>query len=58
MKKEEAPKKAKEKQRETQKNEQQKCPFLGGKQFFLLKTKKGKTRTKKTKKNNKEIRRV
>ena len=42
--------KTQEKQRETQRNKQ-KCPFLGEKQFFLVKTKKG---GKKQKQKNKE----
>ena len=58
MKKGGGPKKGKQKQRETQKNAQQKCPFLGGKQVFLLKSKERKAKKKKTKtkkqKENKE----
>ena len=47
------PKKAEEKQRETQINKP-KWPFLGGKQGFSIKAKKGKQRQK----NKKNIRRV
>ena len=48
MKREESPKKAKKKQRETQKNEQQKMPFLGEKQvcFSIFKKNKKQKNTK------------
>ena len=48
------PKKAKKKQRETQKNEQQKCPFLGGKQVFSILQKNKKQKKNKKLKENKE----